>query len=108
MEAHERATLFPLGGAAFVTTQEAAAYLGLCIRSIGNLVSEDKLRKVYPRPRSARITVESLTAYREAVEAGRFPPRWTQPGNPHTATPEPEPQAQPQKKGFLNRWLAGD
>lgn len=96
----------PFGGAAFVKDPEAAQYLGLSVRSVRYLVADGKLKRVYPRERSARITVESLLSYREAIEAGRPPRIWTQPGNLHTAAPTPE--AQPQKRGgLLARWGLG-
>lgn len=98
----------PFGGAAFVKDAEAAAYLSLSPRSVRYLVAESKLRRVYPKPRTARVTVESLLAYREAVEAGKPPRTWAQPGNPHTVIPEPEPQGQPQRRGgLLSRWGLG-
>lgn len=94
----------PFGGAAFVKDQEAAQYLGLSVRSVRYLVTDGKLRRVYPRERSARITVESLLAYREAIEAGKAPRIWNQPGNPHTA---PAPATPQKKAGLLSRWGLG-
>ncbi|TSA79643.1 helix-turn-helix domain-containing protein [Deinococcus detaillensis] len=93
---------------AFVTDAQAAAYLGLSIRSARYLASEGKLKRVYPRPRAARVTTESLHAYRQAIENGTAPRIWSQPGNPHTqVAPAPEPE--PKKKGLLERWgIGGD
>lgn len=97
------AVSLPFGGAAFVKDQEAAAYLGLSVRSVRYLVTDGKLRRVYPRPRAARVTAESLTAYREAIEAGKAPTIWSQPGNPHSA-----PKIAPERKaGLLARWGLG-
>lgn len=96
----------PFGGAAFVKDPEAAQYLGLSTRSVRYLVTDGLLKRVYPRERAARITVESLLAYREAIEQGKAPRLWSQPGNPHTTAPKPE--AQPQKRGgLLSRWGLG-
>ena len=95
--------LAPFGGAAFIKPAEAAAYLGMSVRSVEYLVAEGKLRKVYPKQRMARITVESLLSYREAVEAGTPPRLWTQPGKPTTA-PAPAPKRKP---GLLSRWGLG-
>lgn len=100
-----------LSAVAFVTDAQAAAYLGLSIRSARYLVEEGKLKRVYPRPRAARITAESLTGYRQAIEEGRPPKIWTQPGNVHDQQqPAPTPEPQPEKKrGLLSRWgLGGD
>ncbi len=99
----------PFGGAAFVKDSDAALYLGLGVRSIRYLVTEGKLRRVYPKPRAARLTSESVTAYREAIEQGKPPRTWIQPGNPHTTSSrQPEPKLEPQKKpGLLSRWGLG-
>ena len=100
-----------LSAVAFVTDAQAAAYLGVSIRAVRYLVEEGKLKRVYPRPRSARITAESLTEYRRAIEEGRPPRIWTQPGNVHTPAPAPEPAPAPapEKKRGLFRWgLGGD
>lgn len=99
-----------LSAVAFVTDAQAAAYLGVSIRSARYLVEEGKLKRVYPRPRAARITAESLTGYRQAIEEGRPPRIWTQPGNVHTPAPAPEPAPAPApKRGLLARWgLGGD
>lgn len=101
----------PFGGAAFIRDKEAAAYLGLCVRSVAYLVTDGKLKRVYPKPRAARLTAESVLAYREAIEEGRPPRIWTQPGNVHDQQqPAPTPEPQPEKKrGLLSRWgLGGD
>lgn len=95
-----------LNTVAFVRDAQAAAYLGVSIRTIGYLATEGKLRRVYPRPRAARITAESLTIYRQAIENGTMPKIWSQPGNPHTQTP-PAPEPEPKKKGLLGRWGIG-
>lgn len=63
----------PFGGAAFVKDQEAAQYLGLSVRSVRYLVTDGKLRRVYPRERSARITVESLLATGKPSRRGKHP-----------------------------------
>ncbi|MFD2610782.1 hypothetical protein ACFSR9_15275 [Deinococcus taklimakanensis] len=96
-----------LSAVAFVTDAQAAAYLGVSIRSARYLVAEGKLRRVYPRPRAARVTAQSLLEYRAAIEEGRAPKIWTQPGNVHDqaqAAPAPEPE---KKKGILSRWGLG-
>lgn len=101
----------PFGGAAFIRDKEAATYLGLCVRSVAYLVTDGKLKRVYPKPRAARLTAESVVEYRTAIEEGRQPRIWTQPGNPHTPAPAaPAPAPEPEKKkGLLSRWgLGGD
>jgi excisionase family DNA binding protein len=92
-----------LSAVAFVKDAEAAEYLGLSTRSIYGLAKEGKLKRVYPRARAARITSESLRAYREAVDAGKAPPRWEQPANLYEQTPAPAPEPQ-KKQGLLSRW----
>jgi excisionase family DNA binding protein len=50
---------------ALFSTIEAAELLSLSSSSIRRLIDEGQLSKVYPRPRSMRITRESLAAHLE-------------------------------------------
>lgn len=91
-----------LATVAFVRDSEAAAYLGLSVRSVQYLIEEGQLKRVYPRPRAARVTVESLTAYRAKVEAGQAA------GAVKAAQVKAESEAKEQKRaGLLGKWGLG-
>jgi hypothetical protein len=92
------------GGAFCVTDQQAATYIGVSVRSVHNMIRDGRLHRVYPNPRTSRITTLSLTAYRDAILNGQLPRIHTQPANPHTQpTPAPEKKA----VGLLARWGLG-
>jgi hypothetical protein len=89
------------GGAFCVTDKQAAAYLNISTRSVHNMIADGRLQRVYPNPRSSRITVESLTGYRDALLRGQLPKTWAQIANPYT---QPVPEPSKRRLGLLERW----
>lgn len=95
---------------ALFTTKEACQHLALSQSSVRRLIAEGQLSKVYPRPRSMRITRESLAAHlakssdRAAVRAAATTGQQAQ--AQARAVVEQEVK-QEKRRGLLSRWGLG-
>lgn len=95
---------------ALYTIKEACEVLALSKSSVQRLINEGQLTRVYPRPRSSRITRESLAAHlakssdRAAVRAAATTGQQAQ--AQARAVVEQEVR-QEKKKGILSRWGLG-
>lgn len=59
----------PLEGKLLLTIKEVAQALGVSRMTVYRLIRAGRLKRVYPTPRSARITRESLEAFLRSLEA---------------------------------------
>lgn len=92
------------------TVAETGEHLGLSCASVYRLIGERLLTRVYPRPRAARITRESITAHierstsseavRQGVEMGRA-------NRKHQEQVQAQARAEQKKHGFLGRFGLG-
>lgn len=95
---------------ALFSTKEVCALLSLSPSSVRRLIDEGQLSKVYPRPRSMRVTRESLEAHlsksqdRAAVRAASATGQQAQ---AQARAVEQQEQGQQKKKGLLSRWGLG-
>lgn len=58
----------PLEGKLLLTIKEVAQALGVSRMTVYRLIRAGRLKRVYPTPRSARITRESLEAFLRSLE----------------------------------------
>ncbi|MGC8876948.1 helix-turn-helix transcriptional regulator [Thermus sp.] len=61
----------PLEGKLLLTIREVAQALGVSRMTVYRLIRAGRLKRVYPTPRSARITRESLLAFLRSLEEER-------------------------------------
>lgn len=61
----------PLEGKLLLTIKEVAQALGVSRMTVYRLIRAGRLRRVYPTPRSARITRESLEAFLRSLEEAK-------------------------------------
>lgn len=95
---------------ALFTTKEACQVLALSQSSVRRLIEEGQLSKVYPRPRSMRITRESLAAHLEKAAtpgAVRSSIEATTAAQAQARAMVEQEQAQKKRGGLLSRWGLG-
>jgi len=61
----------PLEGKLLLTIKEVAQALGVSRMTVYRLIRAGRLKRVYPTPRSARITRESLEAFLRSLEEAK-------------------------------------
>lgn len=61
----------PLEGKLLLTIREVAQALGVSRMTVYRLIRAGRLKRVYPTPRSARITRESLEAFLRSLEEAK-------------------------------------
>ncbi|WP_295814322.1 helix-turn-helix domain-containing protein [uncultured Deinococcus sp.] len=85
------------------TIKETCEHLALSRSSVQRLINEGQLTRVHPRPRSARITRESLCAH---LERARTPGAVAASIQAGVQAKADQTQAAQQKKrgGLLSRW----